>query len=65
MNQEMTVEKVSPNAIFFVDCRHFELGLQVYDERIANSLLSYGVYQEVEESEDTIYEEESLTEAKP
>ena len=52
MAEGLLFEKVAPDAVFVVDSRQFESGLYKYDERIANSLVLYGVKakQDTEES---------------
>ena len=61
MSGELKVEAVSPEAIFLVDSRQYELGLYQYDERIANALLCY----DTESKEAEQYEEASVADEPP
>jgi len=58
MVENLTIEKVSPSAIFFVDTRQFEQGLFLYDERIANCLLFYGLAQQQAEELEDVHDNE-------
>ena len=66
MTGELQIEKISPEAVFFVDSRQFESGIYQYDKRIANSFLFYALEQEEnsEQSEDN-KEEAWLPKANP
>ena len=58
MNEGLLFEQVSSDAVFVVDSRQFECGTYKYDERIANSLIYYGIKAERDTEESTDNKEE-------
>lgn len=61
MAEGLSMERVSSDAVFFIDSRQFENCVFQYDDRIANSLLFYNI-EERQEQEIEEHDEQSMSE---